>query len=87
MNLQPEPVCDSFDITCCELPVQLNPVLAQVFVGLSRVLRLQVDEVRQFERRVVRPVLPDDGQRGRSISVLFWSRYPEQGHGGQRVGR
>lgn len=81
-NLQPEPVCDSFDVAGCELPVEVDPVVAQVLVRLSRVESLQVDEVRQFDGRVVRPVLPDDGQRSRSAGQLELGRgYAEQRHG------
>lgn len=67
--MQAEPVCDPLYETGCELAVEFDPVIAELLV-LSLclwlwVLSLQVDEVVQFEGRVVRAESAHDGERRR----------------------
>lgn len=79
VDLQAEPVCDPLYEPGCELAVELDPVIAELLVlPLSLlscslwVLSLQVDEVVQFEGRVVRPERAHDGERscGRGLAGI-----------------
>lgn len=69
MDLQAEPVCDPLYEPGCELAVEFYPVLAELLVlslcslCLCWVLSLQVDEVVQFEGRVVGAESAHDGKR------------------------
>lgn len=79
VDLQSEPVCDPLYEPGCELAVEFDPVIAELLVlPLSLlscslwVLSLQVDEVVQFEGRVVGAESAHDGERscGRGLAGI-----------------